>query len=524
MIDPYPFQAKILEQIRQSFRDGYTAPLIVSPTGSGKTIIFAVMAHLAVEKGSRTLILVHRDKIMQQTLKKLNQVGIQAGQVASGKPMTRDLVQVGMVGSIKNRIHLMQKPDIITTDEAHHCGAPTWMNIYKQFPDVLKPCFTATPELASGRGMGIGQGGICDCMIKGPSTNWAVEQGYLAYPYMKSPDKAESEKYHIKRGDYDKDEQVKAMTKKNIVGDVIDHYKQYLDGLPTIVSCVSIKHCYLMAEYYNQYARETGKSWKAVVVQGGTKYKKELEDGLSGLENGSVQLVMFCDVISEGVDVPLIMGVQNLRRTQSLALILQIWGRALRAVYADGYNLKTQDGRLQAIARSIKPHAMILDHAGNFHIHGHPLDERQWSLNEKPRSERKSDPPTTTKCPKCKGTWPGKPKKCMGFLSDGSPCGHIFSDIDNTTTELRKIPKIIPGDLIAALPGADQRTINEITQNWSQISEMTPSVRQKYILNLAFRLGNQPNGRSKIAALGAAVNYHHGWGNHVWFNVLKKRR
>src|SRR4029453_13474679 len=41
------------------------------PTGSGKTVLFA---HLLVERQARTVILVHRDELIHQTLDKLAMV------------------------------------------------------------------------------------------------------------------------------------------------------------------------------------------------------------------------------------------------------------------------------------------------------------------------------------------------------------------------------------------------------------------------------------------------------------------
>src|SRR4030067_880874 len=57
---------------------------------------------------------------------------------------------------------------------------------------------------------------------------------------------------------------------------------------------------------------------------------KDRERAIKGLADGSVQVVTSCDVISEGVDVPVMAGAILLRRTMSLALYLQQVGRALR--------------------------------------------------------------------------------------------------------------------------------------------------------------------------------------------------
>jgi superfamily II DNA or RNA helicase len=88
------------------------------------------------------------------------------------------------------------------------------------------------------------------------------------------------------------------------------------------------------------------------------------------------------------------------RPTDSLIVAAQQWGRVLRPVYADGYDLGTREGRLAAIAASDKPYAIILDHAGNVGInrgtflevrHGFPQDDREWSLTTVHRKRTKKE-------------------------------------------------------------------------------------------------------------------------------------
>jgi len=516
-----PYQIKIVEDIKKSLATGHKRPCVVSGTGTGKTVIFSHIVSEALKKNNSSMTLVHRDEILEQTIKKYFEFSVQSGQVRSGKLRTKDKAQIAMINTLVNQLNKIDKPKFLIVDECAHAVSPTWSKVINHF-DVPTIGFTATPERADGTGLIE----IFDDLILAPQVDWFVDEGYLSYPYLKTSEKAVKDKFHMTRGDFDKKEQEDVMSKKYIIGDVITHYKQYLDGMPTIVSCVSIKHAYIMAEQYNTYAKQTGKDWKAVVVQGGSKFKKERNDGIKGLETGSVQLVCFVDVISEGLDVPFIVGVQNLRRTASLAFILQVWGRALRPVYANGYDLDTKYGRLEAMANGIKPHAIILDHASNWDIHGHPLDRREWSLNAIKRSKRKKVELKTTSCPKCGSVWPGSPLRCPGIYPNGDKCGFVFSVNPDVAGQQRKTPKQIEGELIAALPNnIDKTDLNELTNFVNRLHGMDGKKRQKALLAKSYELSkcnNYDEFKKLMKPLSEAVGYKAGWSNYVWKNILKK--
>src|SRR5690606_30700581 len=138
-----------------------------------------------------------------------------------------------------------------------------------------------------------------------------------------------------------------------------------------------------------------------------------------------------CDVISEGMDVPGIVGCILLRRTLSLSLYLQQTGRALRP--APG-----------------KDHAIILDHAGNYKIHGHILDEREWSLDGEKKKDKKPVPKMTD-CPKCYAVWEGKVSKCLS-------CGYDFPKIEIPKEEAKFT--IIKGELVAEFPDLEDELLD----------------------------------------------------------------
>jgi superfamily II DNA or RNA helicase len=245
------------------------------------------------------------------------------------------------------------------------------------------------------------------------------------------------------------------------------------------------------------------------------------ESALSGLGDGRVQVVTFADLIGEGVDIPAVAGVILLRRTLSLSLFLQIVGRSLRPVYADGFDLGTVEGRRAAQLAGPKPRAIILDHAGNYQIHGHVLADREWSLDSKKRKLKEDAPPTTTQCPRCYGVWPGKPRYCPGVLPlTREPCAYDFvgADVQRKAADIA----VIEGELVEA--GIDESDAASVAAFVAAALKADPKTRQKMLLRKAFDLASEDDGRDTMKALAAAVGYKESWSRWAWDWATTKKR
>ena len=64
------YQNDIVEDTRSSIAQGHEAPCVVSPTGSGKTIIMAHLTAATVDKGNSVLVLAPRRELVHQTSEK----------------------------------------------------------------------------------------------------------------------------------------------------------------------------------------------------------------------------------------------------------------------------------------------------------------------------------------------------------------------------------------------------------------------------------------------------------------------
>ena len=403
-----PYQEDLVEKTRWSIKTNHRAPLIVSPCGSGKTVMFSYFAKKANEKGNRVLILAHRIELVDQISATLSEFSVDHSFIAANRPYSGGhRTHVASVMSAVRRIHKMKPPNFIIIDESHHCiKGSSWSKILDAFPCSIKVGVTASPERLSGEGLG----NIFDDLIMGPSVAELIRLGALSPYKIYSPTNIDLTAVRTRMGDYVGSELSNVMDKPSITGDVIKHYKKFADGKRAITFCTSVKHAKHVAEQfrasgYNAYSIDG-------TMDAGVR-KKVVQD----FRKGVINVLTSCDLISEGFDLPAIEAAIMLRPTKSLALWIQQSGRSLRP--SPG-----------------KSHAIILDHAGNCRIHGLPDDERQWSLEGRSKHERKKPPESLRVCPKCFGAQRRGSASC-------SYCQHIFEiesrQIDEVEGELSEI-------------------------------------------------------------------------------------
>lgn len=350
------YQEDLIAGIRGAFAARKRRVLAVSPTGSGKTITFAYLTQATAARGNTVYIVAHRQEIVDQISGALDIMGVRHGRIQPGHTHTSDPVQVAMIQTLARRLDRVPQPKFLIVDEAHHGVAGTWATVTAAWPDSYILGVTATPERLDGRGLGA----AFDDMILGPSVRSLIERGFLArYRYLAPPVELDLSHVRQRSGDYAVDELAAAVDKAVITGSAVGHYRQHLDGRPAIAFCVTVEH----AEHVAAEFQAAG--YRAASVDGAMK-RGDRRDRIAAIGDGRLHVLTSCELISEGVDVPVVAGAILLRPTKSLGLFLQQVGRALRPK-PDGSD------------------AVILDHVGNFSRHGLPDADRVWSLDARKR-------------------------------------------------------------------------------------------------------------------------------------------
>lgn len=425
------YQAGDVDRIHDAFSAGNNRILYVLPTGGGKTVSFVEIAKRAADHGTRTAILVHRDTLLLQASRKLYECGVRHSIIAPGHSgRYNDQIHVASVQTLVRRLDRYEF-DFLIPDEAHHAVSPTYRKIFQRWPNAHVLGVTATPIRTDGQGLN----SIFDTMVCGPSINALIRDGYLVEPIAYGPAKpVELGNLRTRMGDYDQAQLADAMDRTEITGDAVAHYRRLCPGAPAVVFCVNVKHAEDVASDF------AAAGFRAASVDGNMD-QGEVRRRVAGLSDGTIQVLTSCDLISEGFDAPGVVAAILLRPTKSLAVYLQQVGRALRPVYAPGFDLADRVGRLRAIAASSKPNAVILDHAGNCFRHGMADDDREWTLEGRKKRGAASGIAApmieVRQCPKCFHCHKPAPA-CPG-------CGHVYivvvSEPDVIAGELTQIDK-----------------------------------------------------------------------------------
>ena len=390
MLQLRPYQETLIQAVRNEFLQGRRHPCVVAPCGAGKTIIMAWLAQQTAVKGNSVMFAVHRQELIEQSSRTFVKLGIQHGIIAPGLPNLDEPIQIGSIFTVARRLSRMQPPSVIIFDEAHHCKANTWIKVMEAFPNAYVIGLTATPARMGGQGLG----DIFQSLLLGPSVKELIDWGNLSkFKYFAPPIKADLDGLRVKYGEYVRSEVSMRMDKSEIIGDVIAQYRKLADGKRAIAYCVSVAHSEHTAEMF----RSAGIS--AQHIDGKTE-RGVRAAAIESFRRGEIKVLCNVDLISEGFDVPAMEAVLLLRPTQSLTLHIQ---QSMRPMRPDAENPNKT--------------AIIIDHVGNCYHHGLPDEDREWTLESRPKKQQDRLVSLRT-CPKCYGAHRPAPKCPL--------CGYVY--------------------------------------------------------------------------------------------------
>jgi DNA repair protein RadD len=421
-----PRQEKAFADLRASYKRGCVAPILVAPTGFGKSATAIAMIQSATAKGLRVWFLAHLKEILNDTADRLIAERIKHGYIWAGHTADRrQKVQVVSVQTAARRLDRIERPDLIICDEAHLAVAATYQQVFewaKAGPKFYQKggCkllhLTATPKRLDGRGMGE----VADDIVLTCSSQDLIDEGLLAPVRYLTPDMPDLGGARHLGGDFNPVDTAAIMRKPAIVGSALSHYLAHGRGRPGLGFCVDIASA-------RQFALEFEAAGLRTMAISGDDHDDTRYQALEWIQNGRLDFVFNCKLWVAGVDAPALSYIADLAPTESLTRYLQGLGRGLR----------TCEG---------KQNLIYADHAGNLSRHGNPLMLREWTLaaSEAKRAPSEARELPTKQCPKCFGTVASIATVCgLTSILTGERCGHVFEvqgrEIEQVDGELSEV-------------------------------------------------------------------------------------
>lgn len=328
-IYPNDMQTRALEALRECRELGENKAVIISATGTGKTILAALAVR--AEEPKRVLFLAHREQILNKAMtefqrvleEEADQFGKFVGDIR--QPDRKYLFSTVQSLSREGTLDSLS-PDAfeyIVIDEVHRAGAST----YRRIIDHFKPSFllglTATPE----RTDGFNVFELFDYNVPFEiRLHEALEEKMLVpFHYYGVTEFVNAENETI-----DDVAQLANLIATERVEHILKMLRQY--GHPADVKGLMFCSRKVEAEELSRLFNRSylnGQRLRTKVLTGEDSAEKR-DLVIDELENSEIDYILTVDIFNEGIDIPPVNQVVMLRGTQSSIIFTQQLGRGLR--------------------------------------------------------------------------------------------------------------------------------------------------------------------------------------------------
>lgn len=348
-----PYQQKAIDDLYQWFYNSNEGnPVIVLPTGAGKSIVVAELCRdaLANWPDTRILMLTHVKELIEQNAEKMLEVwadaplGIYSAGV--GRKELDEPITFASIQSIHRHAEKLGHIDVVLVDECDLISHKE-TGTYRKFLAALQRInnsirvigLTATPYRLGHGYITEGEDALFSDLIEPTSIEELVHLGYLAPLKSKHTRSQLSTKgIHIKQGEFAADE-LEAVALDAVKGVAAEIKERAAHCKSVLVFCAGVKH-----------ATEMAKALDGEVVTGETP-KQEREDIINAFKAGKIKYLTNANILTTGFNHPDIDCIALVRPTMSARLYVQMVGRGMRL-------------------KSHTDHCLVLDFAGCVAQHG----------------------------------------------------------------------------------------------------------------------------------------------------------
>ncbi len=327
---------------------GAASVLLVSPTGSGKTVMALELKNRAAKAGLTVEALAHRVELVEQLQTRL-EVPAASIQGILASSATRPTIQPGASSGAA----------VLLVDEAHHIVAPEWKRALDAYPHVKAIIgLTATPQRADGTPLG----NVFREMVVAAQYPELVRAGHLVPVRILRPD---------------------SYTAPDLGLDPVDTYLQHCRDQRAFCFARDVAASKALAERFNA----AGVRAAHVDAKTPTQARKLAVDLF---RNWGVDVLCNCFLFTEGLDVPEASTCIIARGCGYAGTYLQMVGRVLRP-------------------HRSKKWATLIDCVGASWLHGSPIARRKYTLERGIELEAVVD---VRDCPQCGWAGPARVVTC----------------------------------------------------------------------------------------------------------------
>lgn len=398
------YQEEAINSIFDYFGNEVGSPLVVAPTGSGKSAIIAGFCKRACLEypATRILALTHVRELISQNYAQLLRYWPEAhASIYSAGLGRKNLSGQVVFAGIQSFARVADRAgefDLVLIDEAHLIPRKSG-TMYRRTLDALATSnpaikmvgFTATPYRLDSGLLHEGTDAVFDAICYDIPVAMLVERGYLAPLVSKKPQQTfDLSGLHTRAGEYIDAELSARFDRDDINRAIVSEcHALAADRQAWLFFCISVEH----ARHMSEILRETGK--RAEVITGDTP-SAERTSIIEQYKRGDIDALTSVGVLTTGFDAPRTDLIVMARPTQSTGLYVQMAGRGMR--------VKPQGGD-----------CLVLDFAGNVLRHG-PVDAIEVISREKGQGEA-----PTKVCPECESILHAAVRECQD-------CGFIFPE------------------------------------------------------------------------------------------------
>jgi len=425
-------------------------PLIVMPTGSGKTkvILDLIDAYLTDNPLAEILVVSHVQEILEQNYKSIHsEYGRFCGLYSAGlghKEIKK--ITVAGIQSIFRTDHF-NSYDLVIIDECHLIptkGEGMYRTFLAKLTQATYVGLTATHfRLGHGyihKGKGALFTDIAYDLSSPENFQRLVEEGYLSRLILKSTEATVAPEMTVQKvrtvaGDYNLLDLSSAYDRESVTAKIVEeivrmgkNYKKWL------IFAIDINHAEHIAGALNLMGIKT-----ACVH---SQMKQDRKETITAIKNGEYRAVVNVDVLTTGFDVPDIDLIAMVRPTKSPVVYVQSIGRGLRT-------------------SPNKDHCLVLDFAGNVMRLG-PIDDVH--IIQKGEVEEGGGEAVMKTCPECGVMDYAAIKVCK-------VCGYQFEFEHHLESSAGG------GDLVTRGVDTHKKSFDEPT--WIKVDEVSYSIHSK---------------------------------------------